>query len=388
VTERRAGDGPAFLRVEARQQPGSRRKPSRVTLRTFILLFAVAFLLDGCAPALRIKKIDSAEEKPANVLLFFKVTAKDAPVPSLQESAFTVKEDERVIGPGVDRVIVNPDLRSSQTTLVLVDLGGRPSAEELDAMSSALGAVVDRLGGGRRTAIFALDGAEQPATLAPFGVSNEALKAAVAHIPTYKPRDPSLDLNGGYVAALRALRAATPPSNGPRIANLVLIARGTDRASRVDLKAVAAELQHTEIDIGRYAIAFAPDADKMKLAPFADGSFFLAPNADALKDAASRIAESIDTRGRSFYLLSYCTASRGGLHKLTLDVARERETKKGHVEVDHGSLGYTFRADGFGPGCTPNVPEGWKSEPGVVRSARLDRGGAKPSLAGAVSAPR
>jgi hypothetical protein len=110
--------------------------------------------------------------------------------------------------------------------------------------------------------------------------------------------------------------------------------------------------------------------------------------AHALKDAVGRIADAIDTRGRSFYLLSYCTASRGGQHKLTLDVARERETKKGHVEVDHGSLEYTFHADGFGPGCTPNVPEGWKTEPGGVRSVRLDRGAAKPSLAGAISVTR
>jgi hypothetical protein len=298
-----------------------------------------------------------------------------------------VKEDDRVIGPGVDRVIVNPDLRPAQATLVLVDLGGRPSAEELEAMSSAVGGVVDRLGAGRRTAIFALDGVEQPATLAPFGASVDALKAAAAKIPSYKSRDPSLDLNGGYVAALRALRQATPPSNGPRIANLVLIARGTDRASRVDLRTVAAELRHAEVDVGRYAIAFGPDAAKMKLDPYAEASLFLAPNADALKDAMSRVADAIDTRGRSFYLLSYCTAARGGQHKLTLDVARERETKKGHVEVDRGSFAYLFRADGFGPGCTPNVPEGWKSDT-TVRTVRLDRGGAKPSLAGVISAPR
>jgi hypothetical protein len=267
-------------------------------------------------------------------------------------------------------------------------MGGRPSADEIEAMSSALNAIVDRVGAGRRTAIFALDGVEQPATLAPFGASVEALKAAIARLPNYKSRDPSLDLNGGYVAALRALRQATPPSNGPRIANLVLLARGTDRASRVDLRAVAAELQHTEVDIGRYAIAFGADAAKIKLDSFADGSFFLAPSADALKDAATRIADAIDTRGRSFYLLSYCTAARGGTHRLVLDVARERETKKGHVEVDRGELKYTFRADGFGPGCTPSVPEGWKSDPTTVRTVHLDRGAARPSLAGAISAPR
>ena len=347
-------------------------------------LFGVAALaLTACEPALHIRKIDAAEEKPANVLLFFRVTASDVPVPGLQESAFTVKEDEHVIGPGVDRVIVNPDLRPTQATLVLVDLGGRPTAEELEAMSSAVGGVVDRLGAGRRTAIFALDGLEQPATLAPFGASVDALKAAVAKIPSYKTRDASLDLNGGYIAAMHALRQATPPSNGPRIANLVLVARSTDRASRVDVRAVAAELRHVEVDIGRYAIAFSPDAAKMKLDPYAETSLFLAPNAEALKDAMTRVADAIDTRGRSFYLLlRYCTSgARRAAQALTLDVARERETKKGHVEVDKGTLEYLFRADGFGPGCTPSVPEGWKTD-SSVHTVRMDRvASAKLSLA-------
>jgi hypothetical protein len=256
--------------------------------------------------------------------------------------------------------------------------------------------MVERVGTNRRLAIYALDGADQPATLAPFGASQDALKAAAAKIPNYKTRDPSLDLNGGYVAALRALKQATPPSNGPRIANLVLLARSTDRAARVDLRTVAMEVKRTDIDVTRYAVAFAPDADKMKLDAFADGTFFLAPTADALRDAAGRIADAIDVRGRSFYLLSYCTPSRGGQHKLRLDVARERQTKPGHTEVDKGSLEYGFRADGFGPGCTPNVPEGWKTTDAAAKAARLDvhgtkrgdQGGAKPALAGVVSTAR
>src|SRR5580704_4198366 len=101
-----------------------------VTLAAFVSLAS----LTGCESGLRVKQIDAAQERPANVLLFFRVTGDGlSGVPGLQESAFNVKEDDHVITPGVDRVIVNPDLRASQTTMVLVDLGGRPSAEELEA---------------------------------------------------------------------------------------------------------------------------------------------------------------------------------------------------------------------------------------------------------------
>ncbi len=361
-------------------------------------LLALASLapLTGCAGGLRVKQIDAAQERPANVLLFFRVTQNGLhAVPGLQESAFNVKEDDHVVGPGVDRVIVNPDLRSEQTTMILLDLGGRPQAEELDALASAAGALVDKIGSNRRVALYALDGAEIPLALAPFGSSQDVLKAAAAKVPVYKTRDPSLDLNGGYVSALHLLKQATPPNAGPRIANLVLLVRSPDRASRLDLRAVAAEVKNPEIDVRRFAVSYGPETEKAKLDVFADDAVVHVTSADALRDAATKVADAIDERGRSFYLLSYCTAARGGQHKVRLDVAHEQSDEKGHVDVQHGSLNYAFKAEGFGPGCTPNVPDGWKTSPApaVLTGGKVDsRGtssakpGGKPSLAGAIPA--
>jgi hypothetical protein len=364
--------------------------------RTLAALASIASLasLTGCAGGLRVKEVEAAQEKPANVLVFFRVTGGGlSSVPGLQESAFNVKEDDHVVGPGVDRVIVNPDLRSAQTTMVLVDLGGRPTAEELEALASATTTLVERIGSNRRIGIYALDGAETPFPLAPFGASGDALKAAAAKIPAYKTRDASLDLNGGYVSALHTLERVTPPGNGPRIANLVLLARGADRASRLDLRGVSAEVKKINLDVRRFAVGYGPDTEKAKLGPFADEDVAHAATADQLRDAAGKIADAIDERGRSFYLLSYCTASRGGQHRVHLDVAREQTDEKGHVSVEHGSLSYTFHADGFGPGCTPNVPDGWKSDTGhdhpatTLTGAKVDaRRAPKPSLAGAIPA--
>ena len=358
------------------------------------LLLPALLSLTACTSGLRVKEIDAAQERPANVLLFFRVTGGGlAAVPGLQESAFEVKEDDHVVGPGVDRVIVNPDLRSTQSTMLLVDLGGRPTAEELDALATAAGALVDRLGANRRVALYALDGAETPFALAPFGASQEALKAGAAKIPTYKTRDPSLDLNGGYVAALHLLKQAAPQGAGPRIGNVVLLVRGPDRASRLDLHGVSVEARKTDVDIRRFAVFYGADTEKVKLDPFADDAVVRVASPTALIDAVDKIADTIDERGKSFYLLSYCTPARGGQHRVRIDVARERSDENGHVTVDHGSVAYAFRADGFGPGCTPGVPDGWKGgdhPPAVITGAKVNaaRGnGAKPSLAGAIPAP-
>ncbi len=332
--------------------------------------------LTGCGGGLRVKQIDAAQERPANVLVFFRVTGGDqSGVPGLEESAFNVKEDDHEIAAGVDRVIVNPDLRATQATMILVDLGGRPSADELDAVALAAGVLVERLGASKHVGLYALDGAAELFPLAPFGASQDALKAAAAKIPSYKTRDASLDLNGGYVSALHTLKQSTAPSGaGPRIANLVLIARGPDRATRIDQRAVSDEIKKTDLDVRRFAVAFGPETEKAKLDVFADGPVAHASSVDQLRDQASKVADAVDERGRSFYLLSYCTAARGGQHKVRVQVERERTEISGEkrtVTVDHGSLSYAFKADGFGPGCTPNVPEGWRNDAAHVAAGAL-----------------
>jgi hypothetical protein len=342
----------------------------RVIVRAAFVTLAGASLasLLACEPGLRVREIDAAQEKPANVMVFFRVNAGPTPVSGLEESSFTLKEDEHVIGPGVDRVIVNPDLRSEQATLVLLDLGGRPSPDELDAMATGVSALLDKMAGqgARKVGLYALDGASQPFPLAPFGSSLDAAKAAAARIPSYKTRDPSLDLNGGYIAALHLLKQATPTSSGPRIVNLVLVVRGPDRASRADAKAVALELKKSDLDVSRYAVAFGVEATQETIAPklrvFADGPLALAASGDSLRGELQTIADEIDVRGRSYYLLSYCTAARGGPHRVELAVERQQTNAKGHPELLKGSLDYSFRADGFGPGCTPDVPDGWRTD--------------------------
>ena len=329
----------------------------------FLAIAALASLLGACAPALQVKKIDAAQEKPANVLVFFRVAAGSDPVPGLAESSFAVKEDQSVVGAGVDRVLVNPDLRAQEATIVLVDLGGRPTSTELTAMGTAVSTLVSRLGASKRLGILGVDGEEQPVVLAPVGATMDQLRDAASRIPQAKTRDPSLDLMSGYVAALRALEKALPPSNGPRIGNLVVLTRSMDRAARVTPSQVALELQKTTIDVGRYAIAFAPDAASMKLGLYTDATPIPVATPSALQDAASAVAGAIDARGRSFYLLSYCSASRAGEHQLRIDVSRDVTGGNGRKETQTGTLVHTFKADGFGPGCTPSVPDGWKPDP-------------------------
>jgi hypothetical protein len=57
------------------------------------------------------------------------------------------------------------------------------------------------------------------------------------------------------------------------------------------------------------------------------------------------VATRIEANSRKFYLLSYCSPSRAGTHRLRIEAVHESK---------RGSLEHEFAADGFGPQCDPN----------------------------------
>ena len=74
--------------------------------------------------------------------------------------------------------------------------------------------------------------------------------------------------------------------------------------------------------------------------------------------AFDQVAAYIEASARKFYLLSYCSPARAGIHELTVEVLGAG---------DSGTLSHTFRADGFGPKCDPNRPPKFRTPPKVLR---------------------
>ncbi len=60
--------------------------------------------------------------------------------------------------------------------------------------------------------------------------------------------------------------------------------------------------------------------------------------------AFDEVAARIESAARKFYLLSYCSPSRAGTHRLSVKVKGQGES---------GELSHEFTAAGFGPGCDP-----------------------------------
>jgi hypothetical protein len=91
---------------------------------------------------------------------------------------------------------------------------------------------------------------------------------------------------------------------------------------------------------------------------------------EAIVAAFEGVAERIKGMAARYYLLSYCSPSRAGMHELTVEAV---------VGEERGDLSYSFDAEGFEPGCDPQTPPAF-DVPGT-------KGGARPGPRKAVKKP-
>jgi hypothetical protein len=175
----------------------------------------------------------------------------------------------------------------------------------------------------------------------------------------FVPRDPSRDLYGAYkeaVAMIDAQMGRSPLAVGA----LVLVSRGPDLAGRLDRAAVQQAVDHGgERGFARIAIGVGPEAQKAPLWNLSTWEPQYLASVDELKAALGHVAEQIAALGKSFYVVSACSASRAGPHTLRIDVEHRLLAPGGKETSLSGSLEHRFEADGFGPGCDPAVPPEW-----------------------------
>jgi hypothetical protein len=312
-------------------------------------------LATGCGGGLRLVQVHHTIEKPAKLVTLWKIEAADGPVADLPREAITLVEDERRVG-DKEWDFANPDLSDRHHTLLLVDLGGNPTPAEKTALATAAELLMSRVSRNAVVAIYGFDGAASPHVLVPFAApdSGKARKA----IEGFQSKDSSTDLHGAYRAAFEALDRQL--AGGPlRTGTLVLLSRGPDRAARVELSQVNERVEKAEGKIARQALGIGNTELASSIAPFCDDRPTVVANADELGTIMVGVADAIIARGRSFYLLSYCSAARAGTHTLGIEAKR---TVKGKTEPETqtGSASLAFDASGFGAGCNPSIPAEWR----------------------------
>jgi hypothetical protein len=311
------------------------------------------FALVACGGGLKLVHINSSARKPSNVAVYFTVdTWGGKPVPGLTADRFSIYEDGLKVSEFESKqTILNPKAAAAHYTLLLIDMSGSiVESKHLDDVVDAATQFTERVEKYQKVGVYAFDGSPDLYPIVPFTESESAATGGVEGLKSFRPRDPSTNLNGAVVNALMTLKKSLDQE--PRslhFGTLVVFTDGTDRAARVskeDLDKALDAPEYVGFDI--FAIGVGAEMNDSHLEDIGRTGTVKETDQANLGRAFDQIGGRIEGLTARYYLLSYCTPSRAGKHEVTIEAHADKTL--------WGSLTYTFVADGFGPSCDPNSP--------------------------------
>lgn len=320
-------------------------------LSTFVLGCLVALCV-ACGGGLKLRLIDSSAKKPSNVAVYFTVdTSDDKPVPGLTADKFTIYEDGQKVSEFESKqTILNPKIAAAHYTLLLVDMSGSiTESGKVDDLVNAAKQFTTRVEKQQKVAISAFDGSPDLTSIVGFTESEGAASSGVDRLKTFKPRDPSTNLNGAVVKGLEELKRALDAEPKPlKFGTLVVFTDGTDRANRVTKEQLDEAMKKDEYrsyDI--FAIGVGAEMENSKLEDIGRTDTIKESDQKNMGKAFDEMAAKIEGKTQRYYLLGYCTPSRAGEHEVTIEA---------HADGKSGTLKYKFNADGMSAPCDPSTP--------------------------------
>ena len=312
--------------------------------------------LSGCGGSLTVTRVNSAQKKPNNVWVFFTVDkGRKDPVAGLTADDFAIYEDDGLVSKFESKqTIQNPEVAAVMYTLLLVDMSGSVTESgQSDALVDAAKSFTDQVGKHQKVGVYAFDGEEKLHSVVPFTEAQGSVQGGLDGLRKYKAKDPSTNLNGAVVEALRELKSSLDKDKKPiKFGTLVVFTDGTDRAARMTREDMKKEVNDDKYqNYEMFAIGVGAEIEKAHLEDIGKDGTELASDREKVKDAFDKMATKIEAHTKRFYLLSYCSPARKGEHLVRIEAIRN-----GPKET--GSLEYKFVADGFGPPpeCDPNAP--------------------------------
>lgn len=318
-------------------------------MRNVVLPLVAALSVAGCAAPLKLTRLQAAAHPPSNVAVFFAVDKADGvPVADLVASDFRIYEDGKLVSSDESRqTIVNPQLAAAHYTLLLIDMSASVAAgEQLNSVTAAARSFIDRVEHYQRVAVYAFDGGKNLYEIVPFAARGPESAEALARLAAFQSRDPSTNLHGAVLSALRELNQALKTSSAPLcFGSLVVLTDGTDRANRAPFQQMVDAVDATDHHV--YALGVGRDVDDSTLARIGKTGYVRVDDSAAARIAFQELADRIVDFTRRYYLLSYCSPARAGKHRVSIEAVSKGE---------RGRLDYEFDAGGFGASCDASRP--------------------------------
>src|SRR5271165_2690148 len=175
-------------------------------------LFGASLLVSATScSGLHLTPIKATQQRPSNVAVYFKVqTGSGDPVGGLAADSFRIYEDGQLVSQYESKqTILNPEVAAVHYTLLLVDMSGSVSESgNGEFVAQAVSTFTDRVEKQQKVAIYAFDGSPDLTPIVPFTDQPGSAKAGAQQLASFKPKDPSTNLNGAVVKALDELDAA------------------------------------------------------------------------------------------------------------------------------------------------------------------------------------
>ncbi len=325
---------------------------------------ALAFVATGCT-GLKLQMVDKSVQRPSNIAVYFTVdTTRGDPVPDLKPSDFRIYEDHGPVSVFESKqTILQPEVAAVHYTLLLMDMSGSVvSSPDLPRLIGAASSFAERVGKHQKLAVYAFDGSPHLTPMVGFGGNAQA---GIQGLGTYQPRDPSTNLNGAIVEALKALDKQLENASVPlRFGTLVVFTDGSDRAHRVSTETMRKAIADTDLDV--YAIAVGGEINDGEVRAIGRSGTFASKNREDIATGFEQIARRIEGFSKRYYLLSYCSPARAGHHEVEIEAVQGSK---------RGRLKYEFKADGFGPNCDPNQKPAFNVHRPRMRPAPTKAGG-------------
>jgi hypothetical protein len=307
----------------------------------------------GCA-GLHLTTIKASEQRPSNVAVYFKVETRTGdPIGGLTADQFRIYEDGQLVSQYESKqTILNPEVAAVHYTLLLVDMSGSVTESGTgDTLVQAVGTFSGHVEKQQKVGIYAFDGSPDLYPIIPFTDQPGSAKAGVQQLSTFKPKDPSTNLNGAIVKALDELDNALGKATQPlKFGTLVVFTDGTDRANRVPASKMEQHVHEKPFDV--FAIGLGAELKEPQLEEIGKSGTAMATDRNAIVKAFDDIGGKVEQRTKSYYLLSYCSPSRAGQHVVRVEAVYKNPQGTEHT----GSLESAFDATGFAPGCDPSTP--------------------------------
>ena len=313
------------------------------------VISASLLLLSGCGVFrhVNVEPLATAAQRPSNVGAFVAVSDGEQPLTELTPGSFRVYENEQLVPDEQTQLtLLDPNLVAAKQVVLLVDmsLATTPAARTL-AAKGALN-FVEKVAPQAAVSVFAFDGGENLVPIAALPRGNQAV--TMAALESFSPRDPSRNLNGAVLAGLAKLDMALAQSGKVvRVGTLVIYASGPDVAGRADRDKAHDAVWDSKYDVLGIGVGEQADAAE----DLARRGLVRAQAPDTLPIAFEEAADKTLGLLQKHYLVSYCSPARAGTRRLRLEVSYVNKEGEEH----HGDFETEFKAQGFGPGCNPQV---------------------------------